>query len=171
MSTECIKELIPNKLSFSLFNGDMKAYKEALYKIFKRDLIEYELTYKGKNVDIIHEKFFEEKERSFWHIISEGDDDVSRTPISWRAETITWIKPLISEDGTCSEYKSWIKYHDRTKRNRHYIWCVAINYMVILEDRHNYYKLITAYPVQEYSIKKYENEYKRCCAINENAHQ
>ena len=167
---ECIKGLLPTKLEASMFLGDMNAYKEALYKIFRRDFIDQELFHGSKRVDIIHERFFENKERSFWHIISEGDEDYSRTPISWRAETLSWARVLISEDGTCSEYKKWIKYHDKTKRNRVYIWCVAANYMVILEDRGLFYKLITAYPVNENRVSAYKSDYDKYVK-NENAHQ
>ena len=158
---ECCRNVIPSKLDSSYFHGDLNAYKEALYRIFVRDFLSIELLYNGKKVDVIHEKLYENKERSFWHIISEGDVDVNRTPISWRAEALPWAKPLIEEDGCCIHYRCWIKYHDRTKRNRHYIWCTAINYMVILEDRDTYYKLITAYPVLQYKIKKYTKEYNK----------
>lgn len=158
---ECKNGIIPSKLESSLFRGDMNAYKEALYKIFRRDFIDNDIYFQGKKVDIIHEKFFEGKERSFWHIISEGDEDINRTPVSWRGEAITWAKPLIEDDGNCSEYRKWKKYHDKTKKDRYYVWCVAIKYMVILEDRDTYYKLITAYPVQEYRVKTYNKEYQK----------
>ena len=155
----CDQRIMPGKLEASLFHGNLNLYKEALYKIFKRDFIDNTLYYNGKKVDIIHEKFHEGKERSFWHIISEGDKDIDRTPISRRAEVLPWAKPLIEEDGTCIQYKQWVKYHDKTKRNRHYIWCTAIKYMVILEDRGTYFKLITAYPVLDYNVKRYNKEY------------
>lgn len=158
---DCIREIMPSKLPVSLFNGDMALYKEALYKIFKRDFIDNELFFNGKKVDIIHEKLFENKERSFWHIISEGEEDINRTPISWRSEALPWVKPLIVEGGACSEYKVWTKYHDKTKKDRYYIWCTAINYLVILEDRDTHYKLISGYPVLEYKVKYYSNEYQK----------
>ena len=167
----CNKEIVPSKLEAKLFHGDVKSYKEALYTIFKRDFIDNEIYYCGRRVDIIHEKFFENKERSFWHIISEGEEDVSRTPISWRAEKLPWVRALISDEGDCQEYKKWIKFHDKTKRNRHYIWCTAINYMVILEDRDTYFKLITAYPVIDCKIKKYNKEYLKYTSKNDNVHQ
>lgn len=167
----CEKDYIPSKIELSLFHGDVNAYTEALYKIFKRDFIENELYYQGKKVEIIHEQYYNGKERSFWHIISEGGKDEERTPISRRAETITWAKALIVEETDCEEYKSWIKFHDKTNKFRHYIWCSAVNYLVILEDRGTYYKLITAYQVHEKNIVRYNGEYLRYKAsINENAH-
>lgn len=66
---------LPTRLEWSMFQGDVKLYIESLYGVFKRDLIENEIKFQGKKVDIIHEKYFEEKERSFWHVISEGEED------------------------------------------------------------------------------------------------
>ena len=150
---------MPSKLPPSLFGGDMNLYKKALYDIFKRDFVENKVYHRGKKVDIIHEKLFEGKERSFWHIISEGEEDVNRVPITWRSEVLHWAKPLIQEDGNCSEHREWKKYHDKTKRDRYYIWCTSLNFLVILEDRTSHYKLISAYPVLEYRIKYYSKEY------------
>ncbi len=150
---------MPSKLPPSLFGGDMHLYKKALYDIFKRDFVENKVYHRGKKVDIIHEKLFEGKERSFWHIISEGEEDVNRVPITWRSEVLPWAKPLIQEDGNCSEHREWKKYHDKTKRDRYYIWCTSLNFLVILEDRTSHYKLISAYPVLEYRIKYYSKEY------------
>ena len=76
-----------------------------------------------------------------------------------RCASISWVKPLIEDDGNCISYRLWVKYHDKTKRNRYYIWCAGVNYMVILEDRDSHYKLITAYNVLSYKIKGYEKEY------------
>ena len=152
-------EKLPTRLEYSLFRYDWTTYKEGLYRIFQRDFLNNEIEFNGKRVDIIHEKFFEGKERSFWHIISEGMEDVNRSPNADRCASISWVKPLIEDDGSCISYRLWVKYHDKTKRDRYYIWCTAANYMVILEDRDSHYKLITAYNVLSYKIKGYEKEY------------
>ena len=152
---------MPSKLEAKLFRGDMNAYIEALYKVFRRDFIDNEITYDGKRVDIIHQTYYNDKERTFWHLISEGKEDVNRKPISFRAETLPWAKALIKDNQDCDRIKKWVKYHDKTKRNRHYIWCIEINYIVILEDRGKYYKLITAYPVSENMTPKYMKDYNK----------
>lgn len=159
MYANCKK--LPSRLEWSMFRGDAKLYKEALYSVFKRDFLNGDLQFRGKNVDIIHEKFFEGKERSFWHIISEGDVDVDRELNTDRCASIPWAKPLIEDDGNCEKYRIWVKWHDKSKRDRYYIWCTEINYMVILEDRETHFKLITAYNVLEYKVKSYEKEYNK----------
>lgn len=154
-------EKLPSKIESKMFNGNIDAYNEALYKLFKRDFIDNTTYFNQKPVDIIHQDYYNGKERTYWHIVSEGDEDANRTPISTRAEKIAWIKFLILEDGSCPNYKFWTRYHDKTKKTRLYIMCDAVNYLVVLENRGTYYKLITAFPVQEYSIKKYLKYYKQ----------
>lgn len=157
--SDCNK--LPTRLEWSLFRGDWNAYKEGLYKVFKKDFIEGQVYFHRKPVDIIHESFFEGKERSFWHIISAGNEDVNRNPDPNRCASIRWVKPLIEDNGDCENYRYWIKYHDQTKKDRHYIWCVSRKYMVILEDRGEYYKLITAYNVEIYNEKRYKKDFER----------
>ena len=149
------------RLESSFFKGDLEKYKDALYKVFKRDFVDNTVFCKGIKVDIIHEKYFEDKERSFWHIISEGGKDEDRVPVSGRAEILPWIKSLIEESGDCSEYRSWTKYHDKTKHDRLYIWCIANDFLVVLENRKSHYKLITAFPVIGKYVDYYNEEYSK----------
>ena len=51
--------------------GDFE--KDISRTTIQRMIDEENILVNGKKVDIIHEKLFEDKERSFWHIISEGD--------------------------------------------------------------------------------------------------
>ena len=151
---------LPYQLTWDMFAGDWNRYKDALYSIFKRDLIDNPPAFRGKPVDIIHEQFFENKERSFWHIISNGDHDDNRSPNEERCAGVSWVKPLIEDTRVCEHYAVWVKWHDKTKRDRYYIWCKYVDYLVILEDRKTHYKLITAYPVQ-YSKKQLEKDYSK----------
>ena len=150
---------IPDPIFLSDCDGDWAKYEDTIYQIFKSDMIDHRPTFNGKPVDIIHEKLYKNKERSFWHIISEGEGDLNRLPKMERCEKVGWVKPLILDKGNCEHYKLWIRYHDQSKKNRYYIWCTDIQYMVILEDRHSHYKLISAFNVMPYAVKKYQKEY------------
>ena len=152
-------EEVPSRVEWPLFSGDFERYEESLYSIFKKDFIISKPTFQGKPVDIIHEKYYNEKERSFWHIITKGDEDFRRSFDADRCGSIAWVRPLIESDGTCENYKLWVKWHDQSKRNRYFIWCTKINYLVILEDRDKYFKLVTAFNVLPYSIKRYQKDY------------
>lgn len=159
MFASCDK--LPSRLEWKMFRGDATRYKNALYSVFKRDFLSGDLQFQGKNVDIIHEEFFEGKERSFWHMISDGNEDTDRELNIERCASLPWAGFLIKDDGKCEHYRIWVKWHDKSKRNRYYIWCVLVNYMVILEDRATHFKLITAYNVLPYKIKSYEKEYMK----------
>jgi len=152
---------LPDIILLDDFNGAWNEYVEALYNRFKQDFVIKKPTFLGKNVDIIHEKFYQNKERSFWHIISTGGTDDDRLPDMERCEKIGWAKALILDDGNCSDYKLWIRYCDKSKRDRYYIMCAENNYLVILEDRNSHFKIITAYCVEEYMVKKYLADYAR----------
>lgn len=56
MSVFC--ESLPSRLEWRMFGGDFSKYEEALYEVFKRDFLRIPLTYMGKPVDIIHEKYY-----------------------------------------------------------------------------------------------------------------
>jgi hypothetical protein len=150
---------ITPKLEFSYFGGDSRSFIDALYRCFKKEFIDSTILFRGKPVDIIHQAYWDGKERSFWHIVSSGEEDFDRNLDISRCETLPWASALLLEQNTCSHYKVWIKYHDRTNRNRFYIWCDEINYIVIIEDRNAYFKLITAYPVTPRNISRYQKEY------------
>lgn len=151
---------LPARLEWSMFAGDFKKYEEALYEIFKRDFITSAPSFMGKPVDIIHHTFYNNKERSFWHIVTSGGQDLSRSFDEDRCGSLPWAKALIEEHTTCGEYKIWSKWHDQTNRNRYFIWCSKVNYMVILEDRTSYFKLITAFNVLPYKVKSYQKDYE-----------
>lgn len=150
---------LPMRLTYDMFNENLAQYIKALYNIFKKDFIDNKPSFQGKPVDIIHEQFFQGKERSFWHIISSGQEDVTRELDSDRCSRLPWVRPFIDENGSCDNYRFWIKWFDKTKKDRYYIWCTAVNYMVILEDRNTHFKLITAYKVMNYNVNRYMKEY------------
>lgn len=157
MATDCN---IPSEVKLSDHGGDWETYIASLYKLFSENYIDHTVKYNAKNVNIITEKMIDGKVRSFWHIITEGQYDDNRIPNLDRCSKVHWARHIIEESGECIHYKTWIKYHDKTGRNRYYIWCDHLNYIVIFEDRHTHYTLITAYVVDKYREKKYKKEYE-----------
>ena len=155
----CKNNYLPSEIDLNLFSGDIQSYTDTLYKIFHRDFIEQTITYNNKPVDIIHEKYYNGKERSFWHLISDGDEDINRTPHSTRAQFLPFVKPIITDTNKCTSLKKWIKYYEKTKHYRHFIWCTDVDFIVVLEDRGSYYKLITAFHVNSHAKKSYEKSY------------
>lgn len=159
---------LPAPLELTDFDGDWQKYCEALYAIFKNDMLIHKPKYNGKDVDVIHETIFDGKERSFWHIVSHGKDDYNRVPDLERASRIPWLYPFIN-GGNCSHYLQYSLYHDESKKNRVYLLCEETGYLVVLEDRIKYYKLITAFILDQKRLEKEKKRYKTYIK-NENAH-
>lgn len=156
-------EQLPSRLEWEMFNGDFVRYEESLYQIFQRDFVVNRLVYQGKPVDIIHEQYYNGKERSFWHIVTSGQEDFTRSFDEERCGSMPWARGLIEGNADCQDFKVWVKWHDQTKKDRHYIWCSKVNYMVILEDRGAFFKLITAFNVQPYNVARYQKDYEVYC--------
>ncbi len=160
---------IPKQVFLADFNGDWNAYLEHLYEVFKQDFLTSPVVFNNKVVNIIRETIFDGKERSFWHIISDSQAgapicDNNRIPNLDRCSKLVWAKPLITDLNNCEYYKVWVQFHDKTNRNRIFIWCTNIDYLVVLEDRKSFFKLITAYPVWESKksqLKKHYEQYKK----------
>lgn len=152
---------MPDIVQLSDYNGQWDRYILAIYAIFEKNMINERPMFLGNPVTLNTEPIFDGKIRSFWHVISEGKGgDENRLPDLRRCESISWIKPLIQEDNTCVHHKVWAKYHDKTKKDRWYIWCDELDYVVILEDRGSVFRLITAFNVTFNSKRvSFENEY------------
>lgn len=146
-------------------------FEEVIYQVFKDDFIHSQSCFRGKNVAIINEKQYKNKERSFWHIVSEGKDDSNRLPNLRRCERVSWVKFLIEIcESSCSTVNVWTAFHNKSKRNRIYIWCPRVDYIVVLEDRKCKYQLITAFVVTGKYRSHFRDMYKASIK-NESAHQ
>jgi hypothetical protein len=169
MTDNC--QYLPERKEISQYNGSWPDYVNALYAIFKHDLINNDVIFDGKRVDIIHQEIFDGKEKSFWHIVSEavskGDTDNDRIPNLERASRVPWIRPMI-QGGDCEHYFKYDLWHDKTNKIRTHIFCEETGFIVIIEDRGKYYKLITAFLLDEKMLQKELKRYKRY--KNENAH-
>jgi len=144
------------------YSGNWNEYLEAIYNIFKNDFIDNTVLWNSKPVRIFWEKQFQGKERSFWHIISKGKDDLNREPDLRRCERVSWVRELLMEcTEECENLLIWTKYHVKSKRNRVYIWCREVNYIVVIEERKINYHLITAFVVSDYSVNGYFKEYQK----------
>ena len=157
---------IPQPIALEDFNGDWHLYLNAIYEVFKQDFLTSPVVFNNKIVSIITEAIFDGKERSFWHIISDEHKgtpkcDKNRIPNLERCSKIVWVKPLITDLNSCKHYKVWVQFHDKTNRNRYFIWCTNIDYLVILEDRKSFFKLITAYPVRKSKKVQLNNHYEQ----------
>lgn len=139
-------------------------YEEYLYKIFLSEIFNKIGKYNGKEVSMRRLPELNNKFESFYHIIGGKPIAGKCHPNIERASRLTWGKAIIQhnpcfETGcACSGLLSW----DTIEKNRHMhkILFKDKKYLVILEERKNYWLYITSYYIDEaHRLRKLTKEY------------
>lgn len=149
---------LPGLVLLENYNGDWNQYLNSIYEIFKSDFINSTCKYRGIIVAIKKHPKINNKEATFWHLISSGEIENDRIPDLRRCERIRWPKPII-EKVPDKEIKVW--QNKRGGETRLCIWLENAEYLVVLAERKNYLLLWTAYTVtQSHRKKKLLKEYE-----------
>ena len=157
-----ISDWLPSLVLLRDYGGDWEQYINAVYQYFKNDFIDSKPKYDDKVVQLKRHPLFQDKEYSFWHVTSEGEEEEERTPDIRRCERIRWPRPIIEH--YCNEnVRCWPNKRGRDKRI--VLWLFNEDYVVVLTDRKKYVLLWTAYMVsyrhtKEKLLKEYEEYHK-----------
>jgi hypothetical protein len=123
-----------------------QAYEDHLYGIFLDTVVNGCLSFQGLPVKSQYRPETKGKGFSFWHLISEGDDELERIPCPRRCERIRWFAWVIENVSHCSEITWW---ENKRGPNTHVvIWLEQEQFAVILAKRNRYYLIKTAYVVK-----------------------
>ncbi len=149
---------LPLLMTFSEYDQTWPAYLDGLYGAFHADFVASKPSYPGKRMGLKRYPLEQGKEATFWHFISQGRDEATRTPDMRRCERIRWPRPII--DATQSEcVRVWQTKRGRAKRI--VIALVDFSYVVVLDDRGEYVLPWTAYCVErEHRRVKLKKEYE-----------
>jgi hypothetical protein len=148
---------LPALVLLSEHAGDWSRYVEAVYGLFKQDFIYTAPVWPGKRWATKRVPMHDGKEAIFWHIVSEGGDEASRTPDLRRCERVRWPRPII-DAAQQPRLKCWRNTRGGDKRVL--IAVEDFSYVVVLADRGDYILLWTVYPVErEHQRSKLEREY------------
>lgn len=148
---------LPPLVLFEICSGNWEKYLELLYAYFKKDFIESKPTFRGTKLGLKRDPITQGKEATFWHFISEGDEETDRVPDFRRCERIRWPRPII-ENGVEPSVKIW--ENERKGDRRICLWLEQQEYLVILSKRKNYILPWTAYMVtKEHHKHKLQKEY------------
>lgn len=158
---------IPDLLLFTDFGSDYSKYEDALYSIFKRDFIDSKPYFRGLPIKIREYPKEFGKEEAFFHITCQDFFKThDRNPDFRRCERIEWCRKFI-ENYECSGYScidcSGIKIWDEKSGSRMRVCLLSeeCRYIVVLEQRKDYYQLITAYYIEEdHSLRKKLRHYE-----------
>jgi hypothetical protein len=159
---------VPELMCMEDYAGDWNGYCSALYENFRNDFVINITYYLKQKICIKKHPLINGQEATFWHIISEGKVEESRTPDLRRCERIKWPKPFIENCNSCSEMKIW--EYKRNGDHRITIWFEALEYAVVLSKRKGYLLLWTAFLTTEsrkieYLRKQYD-AYKKAEAAH-----
>lgn len=156
---------LPDLVQLNDFNGNWEKYLSAVYSFFYQDFVVSRPIFKGQILSLKRYPLYENKEITFWHIISEGNEETERTPDFRRCERIRWPRPII-ENFQNPNIKIW--ENSRNNEVRICIFLDNVDYLVVLAKRRGYILLWTAYPItRSHQKRKLMKEYH--AYINANA--
>lgn len=153
-------------------NENTNDYHDRAYKVFKKEIIDEKLIFNGKEVRTREYPIIDNKVQSFFHIISEESKKGVKIRL-YKPERVRMI-PCISKmiknytecqtcNDNCSKIKVWSAPF-KGKQFRTKIFFEDENYIIILEERKDYYLLVSAYVVDRQDRKidllKEYNKYK-----------
>lgn len=150
---------LPPLEELKAYGGDFSRYLDAVYQIFCADFVESKPMFAGKRLGLKRHPVIQGKEATFWHMISEGNDEAERLPDLRRCERIRWPKPII-ENAADAALKVWREPNG--SGHRVLIWFAEAEYLVVLDERKDYILPWTAYPVErEHQQRKLERRWER----------
>ena len=150
---------IPKIIELDFFDGDYEKYEEAVYEAYKKSFEEHEFYWEGKRIAHKKHPMYKEKPGTFWHIVSNGEEEEKRIPDLRRYERILWPAHILSYcRENCDKILSWKNV--RKGKTRILLWCKEIDYLVVLEERKEFCIFWTAYPITYgHARKKLQKEY------------
>ena len=135
---------LPPLVLLDSYDGIWEVYIRVVYGFFKQDFVDDKPVYEGKKLAVKRHPIADGKEVTFWHIISEGNEENNRIPDLRRCERIRWPRPIV-EHADQPAVKVW--KNRRRGETRICIWLEKQEYLVVLADRGTYNLFWTAYPV------------------------
>lgn len=159
MSAYCLSEC--EKLDY---NNWCKT-EERLYQIFCETIINSNLTFKSKKVNIRKYPKVNDREDAFYHITcNDYLKDKKRSPDPRRCERIRWIKSFIENYNNCGACKKCggIKVWQDSKSKRYHFLLEQERFVVVIEERERFCLLITAFYIEyDNTLKKLLTKYKK----------
>jgi len=151
-------EWLPSLICLSDFGGSWEQYVDFLYRHFERDFINTHPCLRGVRVSFRRHPMDQGKVATFWHLISEGQQESQRLPDLRRCERIRWPRAII-EHAEDPSIKVW--ENERSGDERICLWLEGREYLVVLSKGNGYRLLLTAYVTEwQHTKRKLQREYE-----------
>lgn len=147
---------LPSLVLMADHDHDPKAYINAVYAIFERDLLTSQPKFEDCWVRCRRDPLYDSKVAGFWHCIQEGADEEERIPDIRRCERVGWIKAVI-EHVSDPLVDTWENQRGTDKRR---LFWFREEYLVVIAERRRaregfrYFQLVTAYCTTDESRKR-----------------
>ena len=156
MKIEDICTWLPPIIKLETFSGDWDKYYKNLYEKFVNDFIEKPLYFNNKIVQVRINPKQNNYEHAFIHLTCETMKDGitlnDRIPDLRRCERIGWNRAIINNypcTNSCKNCDKILYYEEYYKNTiRISLLFYDVRFKVILEQRENYYLLITGYYIK-----------------------
>lgn len=136
---------LPPIIPYNRFQSDEEFINYA-YSVFLQDFIEYPPKLYNAIVKTLPQKMRNGYNKTFWHLITEGDHLENSAIIPDRIERLPWINPII-EGQPDSNWLMWEKPAKR-ENTRVLIYNTYYRYLVVIEKRPATKVVFwTAYPI------------------------
>lgn len=146
----------PDLMLFNDYGGDWRLYEDALYDIFKRDILEHNLQFRGTTISARRLPEHERKWACFWHLISEGRVEDERIPDMRRCERLPLVRWVIENADASDNIDVWVQ--TRSREQNWMLWYDEY-FLVVLAQRSNYNLLKTAFCTEpQHRVRKYRKE-------------
>ena len=149
---------LPKLIHLESCGGNWERYLDMLYACFKADFVDSKPVFQRQKIALKRHPMSQNKEATFWHLISKGKVEEERHIDLRRCERIRWPKTIIenSEDKSVKIWKS-----TRKSEVRICLWLEKQEYVVILAERKGYILPWTAYMVTKpHRKKKFQKEFE-----------
>lgn len=142
---------LPELIELSQFGGNFALYLEAVYEVFKNEFVLRRPSFRGFRLGLKKHPMYDNKEATFWHMTSEGEDEQTRLPDLRRLERIKWPSFLIDN----SEHP-YLRVWENTRGTKTNVLVMHEDedYVVILRKGNGYLLPWTAYLIEHNWRKK-----------------
>lgn len=162
--SDLLPQWIPSLILLEDHHGNWDLYINAVYKTYCRDFIEHRIYFQKIPIFVRFEPSYQLKGATFWHLVSEGDEESNRLPDLRRCERIGWPRAIIENSSSESEVVIWetTRPWKGQQQKRINLSFKNFSYLVVLAIRDkNRMDLITAYPIDRiHSREKKRKEYE-----------
>lgn len=155
---------LPDLVYLEDFGGDWESYLDALYRVFVADFVRSKPRWPGKRVALKRYPEYQGKGATFWHMISEGDQEDERIPDFRRCERIRWPRPMMDEfpDRRSDTNDRMLWWKSKRRNDERFVLAVPdFSYVVVVADRGDFVMPWTAYTVEQpHRREKLRREYE-----------